>query len=97
MQEPCRTLPSRSQQAQQGRLEAITGARRLQHSSSDSVPPAGTRAHLTNVIWRKMFDSPPTAGLESSFCTPCDVLRFAVYVYRTYTPSQNLRAEDMAW
>ena len=42
-------------------------------------------------MWRRMLDvSPPMAGLDSSFCTPWLVLRLAVYVYSTYTPSQNL-------
>jgi hypothetical protein len=27
--------------------------------------------------------SEPTTGVDSSFCTPCEVLRFAAYVYST--------------
>ena len=39
--------------------------------------------------------SPPMAGLDSSFCTPWLVLRLAVYVYSTYTPSQNLCSHEI--
>ncbi len=55
------------------------------HPFVSTAPPANAckAAQLMNVIWRSKLLSEPTTGVDSSFCTPCEVLRFAAYVYST--------------